>query len=79
MTVRGIPFGRYGGVPVTVGPSWLLVVPIVGLALFAGIDPALGDTWERALVAGLGTVLLFASVCFVRPATAKGGPAPTAK
>jgi Zn-dependent protease len=62
VTVRGIPFGRYGGVPVTVGPSWLFVVPVVGLALFAGIDSRLGETWQRALVAGLGTALLFASV-----------------
>jgi Zn-dependent protease len=62
VTGPGIPFGRYGGVPVTVGPSWLLVVPIVGLALFAGIDTRLGETWERVFVAGFGTILLFASV-----------------
>jgi Zn-dependent protease len=54
--------GRFAGVPITVGPSWLLVVPIVGLALFAGIEPRLGETWQRGLVAGFGTVLLFASV-----------------
>jgi Zn-dependent protease len=59
---RGIPLGRYGGVPVTVGLSWIVVVPIVGLALFAGIDSRLGQTWERVLVASVGTALLFASV-----------------
>ena len=59
---RGIPFGRWGGVPVLVGPSWLVVVPLVGIALFAGIEPRLGSTWERALVASAGTVLMFGSV-----------------
>lgn len=62
MTRRGIPLGRWGGVPVTVGLSWLIVIPLVGLALFAGVAPRFGPLWGRALVAGLGTFLLFASV-----------------
>lgn len=59
---RGIPLGRVRGVPILVGPSWLVVVPVVGVALFAGIDAELGGSWWRAAVALGGTVLLFASV-----------------
>lgn len=40
----------------------MIVVPIVGLALFAGIEVRLGATWERVLVASVGTLLLFVSV-----------------
>jgi Zn-dependent protease len=59
---RGHELGRVGGIPVVVGASWLIVVPIVGIALFAGVEPRLGPLWARVAVAGLGTVLLFASV-----------------
>ncbi len=61
MTAR-IPLARFGGVPVTVGLSWLLVVPVVGVALFAGIDPERGTTAGRIAVAASGTVLMFASI-----------------
>lgn len=62
MNRRGIGCGRFGGVPVTIGLSWLAVVPLVAVALFAGIPPHLGSGVERGAVAVFGTVLLFASV-----------------
>lgn len=62
MTPFRLPVGRFGGIPVTIGPSWLLIVPIVGLALFAGIESSAGDLWERWVVAGIGTLLMFVSV-----------------
>lgn len=46
----------------TIGVSWFLVVPIIGLAVFAGIPPRLGPAWGRGLVASVGTVALFGSV-----------------
>jgi len=59
---RGITVGRFRAVPIIVGFSWLLVIPLVGLALFAGIPSRLGPTQARAGAAGLATLLLFASV-----------------
>jgi Zn-dependent protease len=57
-----IPLGRIGGVPVRMGPSWLVVAPVVAVGLFAGIDRSLGSLQIRALVAAVGTVALFGSV-----------------
>lgn len=59
---RTIPLGRIGGVPIRVGPSWLVVGPAVGAALFAGIDQGRGGTTARLLVAIAGTIALFASI-----------------
>ncbi len=47
-----------------VGVSWLLVVPVVGIALFAGIEVSQGGLIWRVVMAGVGTVLLFASIVF---------------
>lgn len=60
--IATIPLGRVGGVPVRVGGSWLLVAPLVGVALFAGIDGTLGSLPARLSVAAVGTVGLFGSV-----------------
>jgi len=57
-----IPAGRLLGVPFRIGLSWLVVVPVVGIALFAGIPIAAGSTGGRIAVAAGGTLLLFVSV-----------------
>jgi Zn-dependent protease len=54
--------GRLLGVPLSVGSSWVVLVPVVGWAIFAGIPGDLGSTGARMLVAGLGTALLFFSI-----------------
>lgn len=59
---RGIRIGRLGGVPVRVGLSWLVIVPLVGTALFAGVDASLGSFGARGIVAGAGALVMFASV-----------------
>ncbi len=58
---RTIPLGRVLGVPIRVGPSWLVVMPLVGAALYLG---AAGEpsTALRSTVAVAGTLLMFASV-----------------
>jgi Zn-dependent protease len=61
---RAIPIGRVAGVPVRVGLSWVIVIPLVGLALFAGIQPALGTFRWRIVVTCVGTILMFGSVLF---------------
>lgn len=60
--IRGIPAGRVAGVPLRIGLSWLVVVPLVGVALFAGIPSTLGPTAGRVAVAAAGTLLVFVSV-----------------
>ncbi|MBI5156559.1 MAG: site-2 protease family protein [Acidimicrobiia bacterium] len=57
-----IPAGRLLGVPLRIGVSWLVIIPIVGIALFAGIPIATGSTGGRIAVAAGGTLLLFVSV-----------------
>jgi Zn-dependent protease len=57
-----IPAGRLLGVPLRIGLSWLVVIPIVGVALFAGIPIAEGSASGRTVVAVGGTLLLFLSV-----------------
>lgn len=59
---RTIPFGRLGDVPVRIGPSWLVVLPVLGLALYLGIDGSTGPTWERMLLAAAGSVTLLLGV-----------------
>jgi Zn-dependent protease len=54
--------GTVGGVEIAVGVSWLILLPGVGLGIFAGIDPGSGSLVGRALVAGAGSVLLWVSV-----------------
>ena len=60
--IARIPLARLGGIPIVVGLSWVLVVPMVGVGLFAGIDPQRGAAAGRVAVAAAGTVLLFASI-----------------
>ncbi|MFH1105569.1 MAG: M50 family metallopeptidase [Actinomycetota bacterium] len=57
-----IPLGRIGGVPIRVGLSWLVVMPLVAALLFAGIDPDEASTLGRVLVACAGTIGMFGSV-----------------
>ena len=59
---RTIPLGRVHTVPIRVGTSWLVVAPVVGIALFAGIDPDLGGRGARVLVAVAGAIALFGSI-----------------
>lgn len=61
MTGR-ILLGRVAGVGVLVGVSWLLIAPVVGLALFAGIEPSQGALGWRIAVAAAGSAVLFASI-----------------
>ena len=59
---RGIPFGTVGGVRLVVGRSWLAMLPLIALAIFAGIDPGTGSTAMRAVVAAGGSLLLWVSI-----------------
>jgi len=59
---RTISFGTVGGVEIAVGGSWLIMLPVVALGVFAGIDPGAGSLFGRAVVAGTGSLLLWASV-----------------
>lgn len=59
---RSISVGTAGGVEIVVGVSWLLLLPVVALGVFAGIDPGSGSIVARAVVAGTGSLLLWASV-----------------
>lgn len=59
---RGIPAGRIFGVPLRIGYSWLVVVPLVGLGFFAGIPVELGSPGIRIAVAAVATVLVSLSV-----------------
>jgi Zn-dependent protease len=58
----GLPAGRIAGVPLRIGPSWLVIAPVVGLALFAGVSPSLGAFWPRAATAAGGALMVLASV-----------------
>jgi len=58
---RTLPLGRVSGVPIRVGPSWLVVMPLVGIALYLGSD-GYGSTVFRVGVAAGGTALMFGSV-----------------
>jgi Zn-dependent protease len=58
---RTLPVGRVLGVPIRIGPSWLVGMPLVGAALFLGSDGA-GSTPFRVVVAVAGTLLMFGSV-----------------
>jgi Zn-dependent protease len=57
-----IPLGRVGGVPIRVGLSWLVVMPLVAALLFAGIDAGGAGVLGRVLVASAGTIAMFGSV-----------------
>jgi len=59
---RSISVGTAGGVEIVVGVSWLFLLPVVALGVFAGIDPGSGSIFGRAVVAGTGSLLLWASV-----------------
>ena len=59
---RGIPAGRLLGVPLRIGYSWLVVVPLVGVALFVGIPIERGPVEARIAVAVAGTLVVLASV-----------------
>jgi len=58
----GLPLGSIGGVRLVVGSSWLLVLPVVALGMFAAIDPASGSMASRVLVGAVGSLLLSVSV-----------------
>jgi Zn-dependent protease len=60
--IPAIPAGRVLGVPLRIGVSWIVVIPIVGIGLFAGIPIEAGSPAARAVVAAGATMLLFASV-----------------
>jgi len=57
-----VPMGRVSAVPIRVGLSWLVVMPLVGVALFAGIEVERGALVARVVVASVGTIALFTSV-----------------
>ncbi len=59
---RGIPFGSVGGVRLVVGLSWLVMLPLISVAIFAGIEPETGSTSTRLVVATGGSLLLWVSV-----------------
>lgn len=59
---RALGIARIGSITLEVGWSWLIVAPLVGIALFASIDPATGTASTRAVVAAGGAVVLFGSV-----------------
>ena len=59
---RPISLGTVGGVEIAVGASWLILLPVIALGVFAGIDPGSGSLVGRVVVAGTGSVLLWASV-----------------
>ena len=60
--IPAIPAGRVLGVPLRIGVSWIVVIPVVGIGLFAGIPIEAGSATARAVVAAGATLLLFASV-----------------
>lgn len=60
--IPGIPAGRLLGAPLRIGLSWVFIVPLVGIALFAGIPADAGPVWGRGTVAAVGTVAVFLSV-----------------
>lgn len=57
-----ITLGAVGGVDIVVGLSWLAVMPLVAVGIFAGIDPGSGSTLSRVVVAGGGSLLFGVSV-----------------
>lgn len=59
---RGIPAGRLLGVPLRIGPSWLVLLPLLGGAVFAGIPPDIGPAGARAAVAAGGTLGILGAV-----------------
>lgn len=59
---RGIPFGTVGGIRLVVGVSWLVMLPLIVLVIFAGIEPGTGTTSIRLVVAAGGSLLLWVSV-----------------
>jgi Zn-dependent protease len=59
---RGIPAGSLLGARLEIGWSWLLVAPIVAVALFSSIESTAGSVIGRSAVAIGGSVLLLCSV-----------------
>lgn len=59
---RGISFGTVGGIRLVVGVSWLVMLPLIALVIFAGIEPGTGSTSIRLVVAAGGSLLLWVSV-----------------
>ncbi len=58
----GVSFGSVGGVRVVVGVSWLIILPIVALGMFATIDPGSDSLLVRVLVGAGASLLLWVSI-----------------